>query len=270
MRSSICFLSALLLTSQLFAQDTDPGKVVFETRCSRCHGSDGNGGEMGPAIGGRLAAHNDQQLAALIREGLPAQGMPAIQVSETEMGPLTRFLRTLQPRMGRERPVVRQKVTITDGKILDGYVLNQGFDDLPLRTDDKRIHLLRRIGDRYREVTSSSDWPGYNGDPGGNRYTRLSQITKANVAKLTPKWMFSLPNTAHLQVTPVVVGGLMYVSAANECYALDAGSGREVWHYRRPLTRGTAAAGHTRARAVYMPPAANPRSSTAPGISLDT
>ncbi|HXB75580.1 MAG TPA: PQQ-binding-like beta-propeller repeat protein [Candidatus Acidoferrales bacterium] len=251
MRLSVVFVGALLAASAALAQDADPGRVVFETRCARCHGSDGNGAEMGPAIRGRLAARNDQQLVALIREGLPGQGMPAIQVSEAEMAPLTRFLRTLQPRMGRERPVVRQKVTITDGKgldgkTLDGEVLNQGFDDLQLRTDDKRIHLLRRVGDRYREVTSSIDWPGYNGDPGGNRYTTLSQIAKSNVARLTPKWMFSLSNASRLQVTPVVTSGLMYVSVANECYALDAGSGREVWHYRRPVTRGTGAGGTNR------------------------
>ena len=30
----------------------------------------------------------------------------------------------------------------------------------------------------------------------------------------------------------------MYVTSANECYALDAGSGREIWHYQRPRTKG--------------------------------
>ena len=45
-----------------------------------------------------------------------------------------------------------------------------------------------------------------------------------------------------MQVTPVVVGGIMYVSDANECYALDAGTGRQIWHYRRPPTPGLASA----------------------------
>ena len=39
-------------------------------------------------------------------------------------------------------------------------------------------------------------------------------------------------------MTPVVVDGVMYVTSANECYALDAGSGREIWHYQRPRTKG--------------------------------
>jgi alcohol dehydrogenase (cytochrome c) len=57
--------------------------------------------------------------------------------------------------------------------------------------------------------------------------------------------MFTIPDSGRLQVTPVVVGGIMYVTAANECYALDAGAGREIWHYRRRGTRGlpTEAAG---------------------------
>ena len=237
MRPITLFVGALLFASALAAQDADPGKVVFESRCATCHGSDGNGAERGPAIRRRLAQRDDQQLTALIRTGLPAQGMPPVPVTDAEMPPLLRFLRTLQP-ADRRRPTVMDRVQTVDGKTLEGEVLNQGFDDLQLRTADQRVHLLRRSGARYREVTSSVDWPGYNGDAGGNRYTTLAQITKANVARMAPKWTFSLPNTGRLQVTPVVAGGIMYVSAANECYALDAGTGREIWHYHRPLTQG--------------------------------
>ena len=42
--------------------------------------------------------------------------------------------------------------TTTDGRRLDGRVLNEGFDDLQVRTADHRVHLLRRAGDRVREV----------------------------------------------------------------------------------------------------------------------
>jgi alcohol dehydrogenase (cytochrome c) len=117
--------------------------------------------------------------------------------------------------------------------------LNEGFDDLQLRTGDNRIHLLRRAGDRFREVTSESDWPEYNGDPRGNRYTNLLGITKSNVARLAPRWVFSLPNANRLEVTPVVVEGLMYVTNVNECYALDAGTGRLVWRFNRPRSPHT-------------------------------
>ena len=45
----------------------------------------------------------------------------------------------------------------------------------------------------------------------------------------------------------------MYVTSANECYALDAGSGRQIWHYQRPRTKGlvgNAAGGVNRGVAV--------------------
>ena len=87
-------------------------------------------------------------------------------------------------------------------------------------------------------MTSETDWPTYNGDPGGNRYTTLTQIDKTDVARLAPRWMFTRPDAGMLQVTPVVVDGIMYVTAPNECVALDAGSGRRIWHYKRPRTKG--------------------------------
>ncbi len=102
-------------------------------------------------------------------------------------------------------------------------------------------------------MTSQTDWPSYNGQTNGSRYSPLTQINKSNVGRLVPKWMFSLPNTPPLQVTPVVVDGVMYVTSANECYALDAGSGREIWHYQRPRTKGligNAAGGVNRGVAV--------------------
>jgi alcohol dehydrogenase (cytochrome c) len=112
---------------------------------------------------------------------------------------------------------------------------------LQLQTDDQRIHLLRKTaGDRYRAVTSQQDWTTYHGDAGGNRYTTLTQIDKTNVARLAPRWVFPIPNVTQVENTPVVIGGIMYVSSANEVYALDAGSGRQIWHHRRPRTAGLA------------------------------
>ena len=104
--------------------------------------------------------------------------------------------------------------------------------------DDGKIHLLRKTDGGYRTVTSQSDWPSYNGATSGGRYSAVAQIDKTNIARMVPKWMFSLQNTPRLQVTPVVIDGVMYVTSANECYALDAGSGREIWHYQRPRTKG--------------------------------
>jgi alcohol dehydrogenase (cytochrome c) len=236
------FVPILLLSigagAALVAQDPDAGRKSFESRCARCHGGDGNGGEMGPAIRERLVTRDDQQLHDLIHVGLPARGMPPTELPDSELADLVRFLRTIE-RRPEAKPIVRMKVQMTDGNALEGQVLGEGLEDLQILTDDKRVHLLRRSGDRVREVTSSVDWATYNGDVGGNRYTTLTQINKSNIAGLAPRWVFTVPGASSLQVTPSVVGGIMYVANLNECFALDAGTGRQIWRYQRPRTKAT-------------------------------
>lgn len=234
----LVWLLMLMLIAGLAAPDieaVDGGRQVFEARCAGCHGADGNGGDIGPPIGSRLQALSDEELASLIRSGRPARGMPPSRIPPVEMARLLNFLRTIQPRAAAS-PIAGKKLQVqtTEGKTIEGRVLGEGFDDLQLRTADQRVLLLRRSGNRFREVTSEADWPTYNGDPGGNRYTSLTQISKDNVSRLAMRWMFPLPGTGGLEVTPVVVGGMMYVTGPNECYALDAGNGREIWHYKRP------------------------------------
>ena len=55
----------------------DPGRRIFEARCARCHGADGNGGDMGPAIAQRLTPLDDQQLDQADSRRAAAQGHAA-------------------------------------------------------------------------------------------------------------------------------------------------------------------------------------------------
>ncbi|MFM2125905.1 MAG: hypothetical protein RL328_2356, partial [Acidobacteriota bacterium] len=132
------------------------------------------------------------------------------------------------------QPETDRTVTTTDGQRITGRVLNEGNTDLQLREANGRIRLLRKAdGGRFKVVTSQTDWPTYNGDNGGNRYSKLTQINKNNVSKMTMQWMFPLGNVNQVENTPLVVDGVMYVSSANQVWALDAGSGRQIWTYRR-------------------------------------
>ncbi|HWF47380.1 MAG TPA: c-type cytochrome, partial [Bryobacteraceae bacterium] len=217
-------------------QAGERGYRRYESTCALCHGSDGTGGEFGPNISVRLPRLNDEQLTTLIHGGLPKKGMPAFPNIEGEqLGELVAFLRGLKP---REAPDVKRKVATNTGKILEGVVLNQSNDDLELQTADKAIHLLRRNGESFREVTSEEDWPNYNGGLGGNRLTKLVQIDKSNVSRLAPRWIFTMPDVSYLETTPIVMDGIMYVTSGNICYAVDAGNGRTLWHFERPKNKG--------------------------------
>ena len=240
--------AALLLPAAALAQEIDPGRREFEARCGRCHGGDGNGAEMGPPILQRLRARDDRQLAALIRDGIPLRGMPPSAMDDRDLAALVRFLRTIEREAAPE--AAPRTFRTTAGGTIDGAVIGEGFSDLQVRTADGRVRLLRRDGDRVREVTSEIAWPAYNGDPRGNRFTTQTQIDKASLARLAPQWMFTIPGASGLQGTPVVVDGIMYVTAPNECIALDAGSGRRIWHFQRPRTKGVVQGHANRGAAV--------------------
>jgi alcohol dehydrogenase (cytochrome c) len=225
----------------LCAQDT-VGRETFENRCSGCHGSDGNGGELGPNVTFRLRRLSDEQVRNTVLRGVPGR-MPANNVSDADMPKLIAFLRSLRPHLLGFQPY-RLSAKLTNGQTLTGLILNESFEDAQMRTDDDRIRLLRKEeGGKFREVTSELDWATYNGDIGGNRYTRLIQIDKSNVKRLVPRWMFTVPNVFSLEGTPVVADGVMYVTSGNECYALDAGSGRAIWHYQQERTQGLVGGG---------------------------
>jgi len=83
-----------------------------------------------------------------------------------------------------------------------------------------------------------ANWLSYNGDYSGRRFSNLAQITPENVAQLRAQWVFHVRETSGLEVTPVVYEGVMFVTSGNDAFALDARTGRAIWHYSRAVTEG--------------------------------
>jgi len=97
------------------------------------------------------------------------------------------------------------------------------------------------------------NWATYNGDYSGRRFSSLAQITTSNVHQLTAQWVFHPRTVSPLEVTPVVVAGIMFITSANDAYALDARTGKLLWHHARGVTQGLvddAAQHHNRGVAI--------------------
>jgi alcohol dehydrogenase (cytochrome c) len=253
------------------AQVQTEGKQLFAAQCATCHGVNGGGGERGPDIAtARRATRPVEETVRLITEGIPAGGMPPSTLSAGQVTLVARYLRALAESARQPRRFPRVRLGLRDGRTLEGLVQNESNVDVQLLTTDGRLAALTR--DEIAAVTDlgrapmpdlsprevaehwkAGDWPTYNGDPGGNRHSRLGQITTANVAQMRLKWVFQAGDARNLRNTPVVVDGVMYVTAPNEVWALDARSGRQIWHYGRPRTQGVigdAGAGVNRGVAV--------------------
>ncbi len=80
---------------------------------------------------------------------------------------------------------------------------------------------------------TQQNWPHYGGNQDSWRHSALTQIDRSNVKKLAPAWVFQTGvSDGGLQATPIVVDGVMYLSASlNRVFAIDAATGKELWHY---------------------------------------
>jgi len=78
----------------------------------------------------------------------------------------------------------------------------------------------------------TNTWPSYNGDYTGRRYSNLSQINKDNIGTLTMAWAFQTRQQT-IKSTPLLVNGILYFTVPNHVWAVDARTGRQVWHFQR-------------------------------------
>src|SRR2546428_234394 len=111
---------------------------------------------------------------------------------------------------------------------------------------------------------TQTDWPTFGGDPGGQRYSPLTQIDAGNVTKLARAWTYHMKpanaaasnaesgppargprrrSNPESQAVPLVVNGVMYLTTAyNRVVALEPETGKCVWEYAlklgAPATRG--------------------------------
>src|SRR5499427_1774390 len=116
----------------------------------------------------------------------------------------------------------------------------------------------------------AADWPMYNHDLAGTRYSALTQIDSGNVSNLKLAWTYRLGSapapqagrgeggrgggrgtgavpTVNPEATPIVVNGIMYLPAGGRVLAFEADTGKLVWEYKLPT-------GSTTARAVAFWP----------------
>jgi PQQ-dependent dehydrogenase (methanol/ethanol family) len=241
--------------------DPESGRAFFfgAGACSQCHMVHGRGGVTGPDLSD---AASDLTLAEMEQSLLhpAARRKPGFQVATVHprSGPPVRgFLRNeslydlqLQGFEGRLYLLRRDELTAIEREpasympalkstaanlqnLLAYLAFPPAESPAPAPADLPGAIAWDRIAH-----PQPADWPTYHGQLSGNRYSPLDRITPRNVAQLAPRWIFPVPNARHLEVTPVVVDGVMYVTNVNAAWALDAATGREIWRYERPRSKG--------------------------------
>ncbi|NCW44818.1 MAG: pyrroloquinoline quinone-dependent dehydrogenase [Gemmatimonadaceae bacterium] len=84
-------------------------------------------------------------------------------------------------------------------------------------------------------AAQNADWPVYHGNDDHTHYSRLSQITPANVKQLKVAWTFDTGDAfpgSEMQANPIVIDGVMYATTPKlQVLALDAATGKPLWRF---------------------------------------
>lgn len=84
-------------------------------------------------------------------------------------------------------------------------------------------------------AAQNADWPVYHGNDDHTHYSRLSQITPANVKQLKVAWTFDTGDAfpgSEMQANPIVIDGVMYATTPKlQVFALDASTGKQLWRF---------------------------------------
>jgi PQQ-dependent dehydrogenase (methanol/ethanol family) len=258
--------------------DAKTGNALFfgKAGCANCHTIRGRGGFPGPDLSniGRILSFPQLRESLLDPDAQIADGYQGVTV-------VTKSGKTIS---GVARDNTNYGIEILDGRgdlhrLLKADLREVVFGKSSLMPHDFKQRLttsevddllaflgrqsIRQTAANAATVTLGSggasydlirrgedqDWLTYAGDYAGWRHSPLRQITSSNIGSLVSAWVYHVDGATHLEATPLVYDGIMYVTNSNELHALDARTGRRIWTYhdeqakRSDVNRGAAILG---------------------------
>ena len=91
-----------------------------------------------------------------------------------------------------------------------------------------------QVNENYiiENAKTGKDWPTHGFDHAETRFSPLSKISSDNVENLGLAWSYNLASIRGVEATPIVVDGVMYVTASwSVVHALNAKTGEKLWTY---------------------------------------
>jgi len=84
----------------------------------------------------------------------------------------------------------------------------------------------------------TADWPSYGLDYAETRHSKLNQINASNVKELGLVWSYNLESSRGVESTPLVVDGIMYVTASwSVVHAVNVRTGQRIWTFDPKVSR---------------------------------
>lgn len=238
------FLRSLAAVSdEPITGDPARGRAVFESQCRRCHWFAGRGGVSATDLTNVRARRKVAALAKAIAE--PVEITQAGAVKGFKKADDTFTLQMLDQQQ-RWRFFDKRQVKITTSTVPHAKVSAAETNDViafllkaPATSDPGPWNPAPDLNVTYARLKNSDaephNWLHYWGNYRGTHYSKLNQVTAANVTQLKSVWTHQFGGNT-IQTTPIVVDGMMFVTGPlNNAAALDARTGRTLWRYTRQL-----------------------------------
>jgi PQQ-dependent dehydrogenase (methanol/ethanol family) len=176
---------------------------------------------------------------------------------------------------GRDRPFVGLPATFPHDSFVGSAVFRSYISNLPIREVSIQMRAremawfmtglgtviltaLTLTGQQPKKVDDAAlkdaarnpqEWITYNLGWSEQRYSTLAQINDSNVSRLGLAWYYDIPSIpggndgGRQEGTPLIYNGVMYsITPWSIVYAVDAHTGKEVWHsdpeVNRAVTQG--------------------------------
>jgi alcohol dehydrogenase (cytochrome c) len=208
---------ASIVNPYVSASDLTQGGLAFRGNCAACHGADARGGEIAPTLVNRQLTHGDSDWAVYqtILHGIPGTAMAPHRLDPRTIWQIIAYLRSLN-----FIAVSSEGVSVDDSTAA-------------VQLGAAELESLKDAGE---------DWLSYSGSLLGTRHSRLSQISRVNVQRLAPRWMYQFeePGDA-LEVSAIERNGVIFISSATRVVALNSTTGAQLWNFSRDSPSATSA-----------------------------
>ena len=220
-------LAAILSVGPAFAaEDVGTGQEIYQAQCSACHSNQPGVNGIGPSLAG-VAGRKAGSLQgfhytpAISGSGLSWDAKTFIQflADPTKLVPGTAMTVMVPDETGRAN--------------LFAYLAT--LKDTTAQTKPTGPAVPKITGPTQAELdgaaASTDAWLYASHDYAGTRFVDLNQITPANAKNLRPVCLYRSEQSASVQTSPLVYGGVMYLTFGRATVAIDAKTCRERWTY---------------------------------------
>jgi alcohol dehydrogenase (cytochrome c) len=228
--SRFCLAASLITIASvrpvLAGEDVGAGQEIYQAQCSACHSNQPGVNGIGPSLAG---------VAGRKAGSLPGfHFTPALQGSGLTWT-ADNFIKFLADPI-KLVPGTAMTVMVPDatGRAnLFAYLAT--LKDTTAATKPAGPAVPKIMGPTQADLdgaASATDaWLYASHDYAGTRYTDLKEITPANAKNLRPVCLYRSEQSASVQTSPLVYGGVMYLTFGRATVAIDAKTCRERWTY---------------------------------------